>query len=142
MARQPITVQEPAESLSSHTGDRGRREARTLKQSTATFGVLVAAFAVSALYQIYRAMLMEIPEDAFTVTTGVIYVALVGVSALVLTDRRWAWWIVSTFALFLLSVGVFYYYPVVATARIMGPIAGWKAASIWAWSPSPSSSAC
>ena len=94
-----------------------------------TFGVLAAAFAVSALYQLYRAMLMEIPEDAFTLTTGVIYVALVGVSALVLTDRRWAWWIVWTFVLFLLSVGVFYY-PVVATARDMGPI-DWLEGSVY-----------
>jgi hypothetical protein len=38
----------------------------TLEQSTVTFGVLAAAFVFSALYQIYRTVLMEVPEyDAF-----------------------------------------------------------------------------
>jgi len=55
------------------------------------FGVLLAAFVISALYQLYRVTLMEVPEyDAFTVATGVAYLAFVGISALVLTGRRWA----------------------------------------------------
>ena len=62
-----------------------------LKQSTVTFGVLAAAFAISALYQLYRAALMEVPEyDAFTPATGAAYLGFIGISALVLTDRRWA----------------------------------------------------
>jgi hypothetical protein len=43
----------------------------TLKQSTVTFGVSATAFAISALYQLYRASLTEVPEyDAFTAATG------------------------------------------------------------------------
>ena len=83
-----------------------------------TFSVLAAAFAISALYQLYRAALMEVPEyDAFTPATGVAYLAFIGISALVLTDRRWAWWVVSALVL---ALGVLWYYPVVAAAREMG----------------------
>jgi hypothetical protein len=87
-----------------------------LKQSTVTFGVLAAAFAISALYQLYWAALMEVPEyDAFTPATGAAFLGFIGISALVLTDRRWAWWVVPA-----LVLGVLWYYPVVATAREMG----------------------
>lgn len=99
------------------------KEARTktFEQSTLTFGVLAVAFAVSILYQLYRATLMEIPEyDAFTLTTGIGYALCIGVCALVLTDRLWAWWIVSALVLFLVAIGLFYYFPVVTTARDMG----------------------
>jgi hypothetical protein len=92
-----------------------------LKQSTVTFGVLAAAFAISALYQLYRAALMEVPEyDAFTPATGAAFLGFIGISTLVLTDRRWARWVVSALVLALLALGVLWYYPVVATAREMG----------------------
>jgi hypothetical protein len=107
----------------------------TIKHHVLAFGVLAAAFAASALFQLYRSMLMEVPEyDAFTVTTAFAYATFVGVSALVLTDRLWAWWLVSALVLALLSVGVFWYYPVVVPARIeagaMGLI-GWLEASVY-----------
>jgi hypothetical protein len=78
---------------------------------------------------------MEVPEyDSFTVTMGIIYAAFIGVSALVLTDRRWSWWIVSVLVLLLLSLGISWYYPVVVSARIraraMGPV-GWLEGSIY-----------
>jgi hypothetical protein len=100
-----------------------------------TSGVLATAFASSALYQLYRATPMEIPEyDAFTVVTGAAYLVFVGISALVLTGRRWAWWVVLILVLALLSVGVFWYYPVVVTARIeagaMG-LVGWLEGSVY-----------
>ena len=106
-----------------------------LKQNTLTLGVLAAAFAISALYQLYRATLMELPEyDAFTASTAVAYAAFVGVSALVLTDRRWAWGIVSALVFAMLSLSVLWYYPVVVPARIeagaMGPV-GWLEASVY-----------
>ncbi|HEV2124969.1 MAG TPA: hypothetical protein VGW38_19650 [Chloroflexota bacterium] len=107
-----------------------RREGRILSRSTATFGVLTSAFVISALYQAYRATIMEIPEDAFTVTSGAGYAAFVGVSALLLTRKRWAWWAVSALVLFLLLLGPFYYYPEVTTARDMGPI-DWLEASVF-----------
>jgi uncharacterized membrane protein required for colicin V production len=79
-----------------------------LKQNTLTLGVLVAAFAVSALYQAYRAMLNEVPEyDVFTPMTGVVYLAFVGITALVMTDRCWAWWVVPVFVITLLALGTF-----------------------------------
>lgn len=107
----------------------------TLKQSTITFGVLATAFIFSALYQAYRAALMEVSEyDAFTPAMGVAYLAFTGISALVLTGRRWAWWVVSVLVLALLALGVFWYYPVVTTARIeagaMG-VVGWLEGSVY-----------
>jgi len=64
----------------------------TIRQDSFAFVVFVA-FAISAFYQAYRAALMEVPErDAFGVAMGVGFLALVGISALVLTGRRWAWW--------------------------------------------------
>jgi hypothetical protein len=106
-----------------------------LKHHIVAFWTLAAAFVISAVYQLYRSALMEVPEyDAFTLTTGNVYAAFIGVSALVLTDRRWAWWIVSVLVLLLLSLGVFWYYPVVVPARIeagaMGPV-GWLEGTIY-----------
>jgi len=106
-----------------------------LKHNTVTFYALAAAFVASALYQAYRATRMEIPEyDAFTLMVGAFYLICVGVSALVLTDRRWAWLVVSVLVLALLSIGVFWYYPVVVPARIeagaMGLI-GWIEGSVY-----------
>ena len=107
----------------------------TIRHHVPAFGVLAAAFAASALYQLYRSMLMEVPEyDAFTVTTAVAYAAFVGVSALVLTDRLSAWWSFSALVLVLLSLGVLWYYPVVAPARIEAGAMGlieWFEASVY-----------
>jgi hypothetical protein len=119
----------------------------SLKHHIVAFWTLAAAFVISALYQLYRSALMEIPDyDAFTLTTGIVYASFIGVSALVLADRRWAWWVVSVLVILLLLVGVFWYYPVVVPARIeVGRWAwsdGLKAVSIWACSSSPGSSAC
>ena len=107
----------------------------SLKHHVVAFWTLAAAFVISALYQLYRSALMEVPEyDAFTAATGAAYLAFVGISALVLTDRRWAWWAVSVLVLALLALGVFWYYPVVATARIevgaMG-LVGWLEGSVY-----------
>jgi hypothetical protein len=107
----------------------------SLKHHIVAFWTLAAAFVISALYQLYRSALMEVPEyDAFTLTTGIVYAAFIGVSALVLTDRRWAWWIVSVLVVLLLLLGVFWYYPVVVPARIeagaMG-LVGWLEGSLY-----------
>ena len=106
-----------------------------LKQNTLTFSVLVAAFAVSALYQAYRAMLNEVPEyDAFTPMTGVVYLAFVGISALVMTDRCWAWWVVSVFVITLLALGTFWYHPTFTMGRmesgVMG-LVGWLESTVY-----------
>ena len=69
MASRLITVHQEAETSGSPaTPSRGRRGARTLRQSTATFGILASAFAISALYQAYRGTIMEIPDDACSST--------------------------------------------------------------------------
>jgi hypothetical protein len=106
-----------------------------LRHHIVAFWVLALAFVVSAVYQLYRSAFMEIPRyDAFTPTTGVTYACLIGVSALVLTDKRWAWWVVSVLVVLLIVVGVFWYYPVVVPARIeagaMG-VAGWLEGSVY-----------
>jgi hypothetical protein len=106
-----------------------------LKQNTLTLGVLVAAFAVSALYQAYRAMLNEVPEyDAFTPMTGVVYLAFVGISALVMTDRCWAWWVVPVFVITLLALGTFWYHPTFTMGRmesgVMG-LVGWLESTVY-----------
>src|SRR5215203_7058200 len=106
-----------------------------VKHHIVAFWTLTAAFVISAFYQLYRSALMEVPEyDAFTPTTGIVYAAFIGVSALVLTDRRWAWWIVSVLVVLLLLLGVFWYYPVVVPARIeagaMGQV-GWLEGSVY-----------
>lgn len=106
-----------------------------LKQNTLTFSVLVTAFAVSALYQVYRAMLNEIPKyDAFTPMTGAGYLAFVGISALVLPDTRWAWWVVSVFVIVLLALSIFWYHPTFTMGRMetggMG-LVGWLESTVY-----------
>jgi hypothetical protein len=106
-----------------------------LRHHIVAFWVLALAFVVSAVYQLYRSAFMQIPRyDAFTPTTCVAYACLIGVSALVLTDKRWAWWVVSMLVVLLIVVGVFWYYPVVVPARIeagaMG-VAGWLEGSVY-----------
>jgi hypothetical protein len=106
-----------------------------LKQNTLTLGVLVAAFAVSALYQAYRAMLNEVPEyDVFTPMTGVVYLAFVGITALVMTDRCWAWWVVPVFVTTLLALGTFWYHPTLTMGRVesgvMG-LVGWLESTVY-----------
>ena len=78
-----------------------------LRHHIVAFRTLAAAFVISAVYQLYRSAFMEIPEyDSFTLTTAVVYASLIGVSALVLTDRHWAWWVVSVLVVLLVLVGV------------------------------------
>lgn len=104
-------------------------------QNTLTFGILAAAFVCSALYQLFRSMLMEVPKyDAFTVTTGITYAVFVGISALVLTGRLWAHWVVLVFVLVLLALGTLWYHPVVTVTRIeAGTFAtlGWVEDSVY-----------
>jgi hypothetical protein len=106
----------------------------SLKHHIVAFWTLAAAVVISAVYQLYRSAFMEIQYDAFTLTTAVVYASLIGVSALVLTNRRWAWWVVSGLVLLLVLVSVFWYYPVVVPARIeagaMG-LVGWLEASVY-----------
>ena len=93
-----------------------------------------AALAVSPIYQAYRAMLDEISYDAYTPMIGVVYLAFVGISALVLTERRWAWWTILIFVITLLALGTFWYQPTVTTGRVeagvMGPI-GWLESTVY-----------
>jgi len=107
----------------------------SLKHHVVAFWTLATAFVISALYQLYRSVLMEVPQyHAFTLTTGIVYASLIGVSALVLTNRSWAWWVVSGLVVLLVLVGVFWYYPVVVPARIeagaMG-LVGWLEGSVY-----------
>ena len=106
-----------------------------LRHHIVVFWTLAAALVISAVYQLYRSAFVEIPEyDSFTLTTAVVYASLIGVSALVLTDRSWAWWVVSVLVVLLVLVGVFWYYPVVVPARIeagaMG-LVGWLEGSLY-----------
>src|SRR5215203_7532254 len=107
----------------------------SLKHHVVAFWTLATAYVISALYQLYRSVLMEVPQyDAFTLTTSIVYASLIGVSALVLTNRSWAWWVVSGLVVLLVLVGVFWYYPVVVPARIeagaMG-LVGWLEGSMY-----------
>jgi hypothetical protein len=73
-----------------------------LRHHIVAFWTLAAALVISAVYQLYRSAFMEIPRyDAFTPTTGVVYASFIGVSALVLTARRWAWLVVSVLVVLL-----------------------------------------
>ena len=106
-----------------------------LRHHIVVFWTLAAALVISAVYQLYRSAFNEIPRyDAFTLTTSVVYASLIGVSALVLTDRSWAWWVVSVLVVLLVLVGVIWYYPVVVPARIeagaMG-LVGWLEGSVY-----------
>src|SRR3712207_1449087 len=106
-----------------------------LRHHIVAFRTLAAALVISAVYQLYRSAFMEIPEyDSFTLTTAVVYASLIGVSSLVLTDKSWAWGVVTVLVVLLVLISVLWYYPVVVPARIeagaMG-LVGWLEGTVY-----------
>ncbi len=93
--------------------------------------LLVAAFTISSVYQIYRSTVMEVPaHDRFDLFTAVIYGILIGIAVLVGTGRRWTTWIGLITSVFFTLLGIFYYYPVITPVRTFGPI-DWTEAVVY-----------
>jgi hypothetical protein len=96
-----------------------------------TFLILVAAFGVSLVYEIYRDTVMAGTTQYDTVgqlVAGLVFYAIAfGVSALLLTDKGWAWWVVTVFLAVLLVLAALYYMPTVFPARAQGFIDAFEA---------------
>jgi len=106
-----------------------------IRHHIVAFRTLAAALVISAVYQLYRSAFMEVPRyDSFTLTTAVVYASLIGVSSLVLSDRSWAWGVVTVLVVLLVLISVLWYYPVVVPARIeagaMG-LVGWLEGTVY-----------
>ncbi|MGV3586654.1 MAG: hypothetical protein ACO1OF_06615 [Adhaeribacter sp.] len=82
-----------------------------------TFWYLVVAYLISMAYQYYRYTLHQHPADTFGTTEIAGYAFFLGWSGLALVDKRWA--VLATLALCViqLSIGLFYYFPVIFRYR-------------------------
>jgi hypothetical protein len=89
-----------------------------------TFWALVATFTLSLSYEVYRdiAKAGVSSFDAFNSALAIFYLVCFGMTFLVRTNQRWAWWCMLLFTLGLIALGTFYYDPVILPARHPGPI--------------------
>jgi len=78
--------------------------------STQVSGVLAAAFVLSLTYS--AIVTVTGSHDGYGLgdpTLWIFYAVGFGLAALALTNRLWAWWIVTAAVLALIAVGIFYY---------------------------------
>lgn len=88
--------------------------------------VLIAAFALSLLYELYRATVKAGVSESDSMrlfVTQAIPVYIIGfiIAVLVRRDSSWATWLALLFSLALIGVSIFYY-PVILLTRLPGPI--------------------
>lgn len=96
---------------------------RTVSLTRLASYLLVAAFVLSAAYQLYRSTVMETPAyDRFDLPTLVMYGLLGGLSFAAGTGRRWGPLLVVFLSIAFTLMGIFYYYPVITPVRTFGPI--------------------
>jgi hypothetical protein len=88
-----------------------------MKKDQKTFGLLLAAYLISIIYQYYRFTRHEHPADTFGVTEIVSYALLLSWSALSLLNKKWAVWAIVALCTVQLAIGFFYYFPVVFRER-------------------------
>jgi len=90
----------------------------TISYRSLASNLLLAAFTMSAAYQLYRASLgTSFAVDRFTAVTAVAYASFFLVAAAVRTDRIWVWWVTGALELLGLVYGIVGYYPTVYAAR-------------------------
>jgi cytochrome bd-type quinol oxidase subunit 2 len=78
--------------------------------STQVSGVLAAAFVLSLTYS--AIVTVTGSHEGYGLgdpTLWIFYAVGFGLAALALTNRLWAWWIVTAAVLALIAVGIFYY---------------------------------
>ena len=109
-------------STQTHTGSTTTRTS-ALSYHVVTSWTLVSAQTISALYQVYRSTIMEVPQsDAFGAPAVIGYTILFTLALLVRLGRRWTWWLTLLSTLAMLNFGIFFYFPDVTAARQFGPI--------------------
>ena len=89
-------------------GTAGTRKRRPY--STQVSGALAAAFALSLAYS--AIVTVTESHEGYGLgdpTLWIFYAVGFGLAALALTNRLWAWWIVTAAVLALIAVGIFYY---------------------------------
>ena len=88
------------------------------------FWILLTTFTLSLGYEVYRdiAKAGVSPFDTFNPALALFYLIGFGMTVLVRTNQRWAWWLVLLFTLGLIALGTFYYDPVILPARHPGPL--------------------
>lgn len=86
------------------------------------FWILLTTFTLSLGYEVYRdiARAGVSSFDTFHPALVLFYLISFGMTVLVRTNRRWAWWLVLLFTLGLIALGTFYYDPVILPARHPG----------------------
>ncbi len=85
--------------------------------------LLLIAFTLSVAYQVYRAMVKEVPAyDNFDLFTGVSYAVFIGLSLLAGVRKSWAPWLTLTMSICFTLIGILYYYPTITPLRSFGVI--------------------
>lgn len=105
--------------------------ARALSASTLASRLLYVAFAISALYQLFRSTQMELPAyDSFDLTAAIYYGLCFGIATTLATGRAWAKWLNLAAAIGWNLVGIFFYYPTMTAGRTFG-LLGWAEATLY-----------
>ena len=88
------------------------------------FWILLTTFTLSLGYEVYREISKASVSsfDTFNPALVIFYLLGFGMTVLVRTNQRWAWWLVLLFTLGLIALGTFYYDPVILPARHPGPL--------------------
>jgi lysylphosphatidylglycerol synthetase-like protein (DUF2156 family) len=91
--------------------DEARAEAKRSTYRTQVAGVLAAAFVLSLAYSVIVTFTGSHEEYSLAEPSilWAFYAVGFGLAALALTDRVWAWWVVTVAVLALIAVGIFYY---------------------------------
>src|SRR5260370_16447392 len=86
--------------------------------------ILLTTFTLSLGYEVYRdiAKAGVSPFDTFNPALVIFYLIGFGITVLVRTNQRWAWWLGLLFPLGLIALGTFYSAPLILPARHPGPL--------------------
>lgn len=88
-----------------------------LYKGRTTFWYLMVAYLVSIAYQYYRYTLHQHPADTFGTTEIAGYTFFLAWSALALVEKKWAVIAILVLCVIQLSIGLFYYFPVIFRYR-------------------------
>jgi len=91
-----------------------------MKPSKISFIFLCIAFIISASYQAYISTIREVPAyDQFGIKEIGLYLLMMGISCIVLVNKKWAYLFIIGFCVLLCGIAFGFYIPVVMRQRTL-----------------------